>query len=93
MKIDPYSIKELRGLTGAGVMECKKVLEETSGDMDKAKALLKEIAEGLARKKADKETKAGIVDAYIHGNGNLGVLIEVHCETDFLAMNRDFRVL
>ena len=93
MKADLQQIQELRGLTGAGVMECKRTLEEAQGDFAKALAVLDEKAKETAKKKAAREVKAGIVDAYIHGDGRIGVLIEVVCETDFLSKSRDFRGL
>jgi len=93
MKIDAAQIKRLREMTSLGVMECKRALEEARGDFDKAKALLAERAAEKAAKKSDREMRHGVVDAYIHGNGRIGVLLEVHCETDFLAASREFREL
>lgn len=93
MKISTEEIKRLRALTSAGVMECRKALEEADGDFEKAQAVLMERAILRAEKKADREVKHGIVDAYIHGDGRIGVLIEVHCETDFLSKGAPFRGL
>lgn len=93
MKVNTAQIKELRQLTAAGVMECKRALVEAEGDFDRAKALLLERAVNKAEKKVERETKHGVVDAYIHGDGRIGVLLEVHCETDFLSRSEAFRTL
>lgn len=93
MKIETARIQELRSLTGAGIMDCKRALEESLGDFTRARAVLDEKAAKTANKKADREVKAGIVDSYIHGNGQIGVLIEVHCETDFLSETQEFKAL
>lgn len=74
-------------------MDCKRALEESTGDFARAQAFLVEKAEKAAQKKASREVKAGVVDSYIHGNGRIGVLIEVNCETDFLSGTSDFRSL
>jgi len=86
-------IKKLREATSAGVMDCRRALEETKGDAKKAKELLTRWGIEKSEKKAGRETKAGIVDAYIHGAGKVGVLIEVLCETDFVARTDDFKNL
>jgi len=91
VNIDTAQIKRLREITSLGVMECKRALEEASGDFEKAQALLAERAKAKAAKKADREMTCGVVDAYIHGNGRIGVLVEVRCETDFLAASKEFR--
>lgn len=93
MKADTRTIQELRNLTGIGIMDCKRALEESQGDFAKARALLAGRAERAAQKKADREAKAGVVGSYVHGNGRIGVLIEVHCETDFLSESPEFRSL
>lgn len=93
MKIDTQQIQELRGLSGVGVMDCKRALEEAHGDFAKARVILGERAEKVAQKKADREVAIGVVDSYIHGNGRIGVLIEVRCETDFLSDSPQFRSL
>lgn len=93
MKMDAALIKQLRDLTALGVMECKRALEEAEGDIEKAEALLLERSLAKAAKKSDREMNHGVVDAYIHGNGRIGVLIEVRCETDFLSSSREFRDL
>jgi elongation factor Ts len=86
-------IKQLRELTGAGILDCKKALDQTDGDLDKATEILK--AKGLAQaaKKATREAADGRVEAYIHPGDKLGVLIEVNCETDFVARTETFREL
>ncbi|HOC05831.1 MAG: translation elongation factor Ts [Bacillota bacterium] len=87
------SIKELRARTGAGFMDCKRALEETGGDIDKAVDLLREKGLAAAAKKSGRITAEGAVGSYIHGNGRIGVLVEVNCETDFVAKNSEFQKL
>lgn len=84
-------VKELRQRTQAGMMDCKKALVETNGDMDKAIEFLREKGLATAAKKQSRIATEGIVDSYIHGNGRIGVLVEVNCETDFVAMNEKFK--
>lgn len=84
-------IKELREKTGAGVSDVKKALEESGGDMDKAEKLIERKLGGVAAKKMSRETKAGLVDAYVHSNGRIGAMVEVFCETDFVARNPAFK--
>ncbi|NLY42492.1 MAG: translation elongation factor Ts [Clostridiaceae bacterium] len=84
-------VKELRERTGAGMMDCKKALSEANGDMEKAIEILREKGLAAAAKKAGRIAAEGIVDAYIHGNGRIGVLVEVNTETDFVARNEEFR--
>ncbi|MEO0445475.1 MAG: translation elongation factor Ts [Verrucomicrobiota bacterium] len=84
-------VKELREKTGAAMMACKKVLTETDGDMEKAITELRKRDAKLAEKKAGREAKEGVVASYIHMEGRIGVLIEVNCETDFVAKNDSFR--
>lgn len=86
-------IKELREQTAVSVSECKKALEEAKGDSIKAKEILKKWGKDLAGKKTSRETYQGIVDAYIHSNKKVGVLLELACETDFVAKSDDFRNL
>ncbi len=86
-------VKELRERTGAGMMDCKKALGETSGDLDKAVDYLREKGLAAAAKKAGRIASEGLVEAYIHGNGRIGVLLELNCETDFVAKNADFKTL
>ena len=90
MEVSANMIKDLRERTGAGMADCKKALTEVSGDVDKAIDYLR--AKGLAKaaKKAGREATEGLVVSYIHGNGRIGVLLEVNCETDFVARNEDF---
>ena len=91
--ITALQVKELRELTGAGMMDCKRALEETGGDLEKAREWLR--AKGLAdaAKRAGKAASEGVVESYIHLGGRLGVLIEVNCETDFVANTDEFRTL
>jgi elongation factor Ts len=89
--ISAAMVKELRERTGAGMMDCKKALESTDGDIEKAIDLLREKGLAAAAKKAGRITAEGIVDSYIHMGGRIGVLIEVNCETDFVAKTDDFK--
>ena len=91
--ITPQKVKELRERTGAGMMDCKRALEETAGDVEKAVAVLRERGQATAAKKAGREAREGLVHSYIHPGGRLGVLIEVNSETDFVARNEDFQRL
>jgi elongation factor Ts len=86
-------IKKLREATGGGVMECRKALDEAKGDEKKAAALLKKWGIERSEKKADRATHAGIIDSYLHVNGRVGVLLELRCETDFVAKTEDFQRL
>ena len=92
-KITSDMVKELRERTGAGMMDCKRALEETSGDLQQAVVLLRERGVAAAAKKAGRDAREGLVSSYIHPGGRLGVLIEVNCETDFVARNEDFQKL
>ena len=83
--------KDLREKTGVGMMDCKKALTETNGDMEKAIDYLREKGLAAAAKKAERIAAEGIVDSYIHANGRIGVLVEVNAETDFVARNQEFR--
>jgi elongation factor Ts len=85
-------IKKIREITGAGVMEIKKALEEAKGDFDRALEIIRERGLVKAEKKADRQTSAGLVVSYLH-NDRIGVLLEIHCETDFVARLEDFRTL
>ncbi len=91
--ITPAMIKELRERTGAGMMDCKKALMEQGGDMEKAIEYLREKGLAAAAKKAGRIAAEGTVEAYIHGGGRIGVLVEVNCETDFVAKTQGFRDL
>lgn len=84
-------VKQLREETGAGVLECKKALDEAGGDMAKAANILQERGLAMAEKRAGRETSAGVLDLYSHGEGRVGVMIEVNCETDFVARTDEFR--
>src|SRR3954471_8813893 len=84
-------VKDLREKTGAGMMDCKKALVETSGDFEKAIEYLRKKGIASASKKAGRATKEGAVASYIHGEGKVGVLVEVNCETDFVARTEQFR--
>lgn len=86
-------IKKLRGKTGAGIMDCRRALEQTKGDTKKAEELIKIWGVEKAGKKEGRETKAGIIDSYIHAGGKVGVLLELLCETDFVAKTDDFKNL
>lgn len=88
--ITTEQIKELRDETGVSVMQCKKALEETGGDKEKALLVLRKKSSDIAAKKGDRELGAGIVESYIHSNKSVGVLVELACETDFVARNEDF---
>ncbi len=91
MAITAQMVKELRGQTDAPMMDCKKALEESGGDLDKAIDWLRKRGVAKAAKKADRTTSEGRVQSYIHTNGKVGVLLEMHCETDFCARNEDFQ--
>jgi elongation factor Ts len=91
MEIDPKLVKQLREKTNAGIMDCKRALAESGGDLEKAEAALRTKGIASAGKKASRATKEGIVAAYIHLQGKVGVLVEVNCETDFVAKNENFR--
>ena len=90
MSIDVKLVAQLRAQTGAGMMDAKRALEETGGDLEKATEELRKKGIAKASKKADRETSEGRVHAYIHSNGKLGALVEVLCETDFVARNEAF---
>ncbi len=90
MGISVEEIRELREMTSCGVIECKKALEEARGDMQKAKELLKQRGVELAAKKGTRSAKEGRVEAYVHLGSKVGVLLEVNCETDFVAKSEDF---
>jgi elongation factor Ts len=93
MAITADAVKDLRERTGAGMMDCKRALEETEGDVEKAVALLRERGLAAAAKKAGREAREGLVSSYIHTGGRVGVLIEVNCETDFVARTDEFQKL
>ena len=92
-KIDPKDVQRLRSESGAGVMDCKRALEDAGGNYDKALALLKERGLESVAKKSGREAKEGLVASYIHGNGRIGALVELASETDFVSRGDDFRQL
>ena len=91
--IGPDEIRALREQTGAGVMDCKRALEASGGDVDAAVAYLREQGLATARKKADRDVREGVIASYIHHGSRLGVLLELNCETDFVARTDDFQQL
>ena len=91
MSVSAGLVKSLREKTGVGIMECKSALMETDGNLDKAVELLRKKGAATAEKKAGRQAKEGLVEAYIHPGSRLGVLVEVNCETDFVAKTDDFR--
>jgi elongation factor Ts len=86
-------IKELRDATGLSIMQCKKALEETGGDISKAIILLQKKGAGISAKKADRTLGSGVVASYVHTNGNIGALVELLCETDFVSKNEEYKTL
>ena len=93
MEITTDMIKELRAATGAGILDCRKALTEANGDFAKAVDWLREKGMATAAKRADREASQGIVELYSHGGGRVGVMVEVNCETDFVARSEKFREL
>ena len=93
MKITAEMVKKLRDMTGAGMMDCKKALEEADGDFEKAVEILRKKGAAKAAKKAGRATREGIITSYIHFNGRIGVLLELNCETDFVARTDEFKEL
>jgi elongation factor Ts len=90
MAVDAATVKELRRISGAGMMDCKKALTESGGNIEEALRILREKGIKVASKRADRQASDGLVYAYIHGPGKLGVLVEVNCETDFVARTDEF---
>jgi len=86
-------VKSLREKTGAGMMDCKRALEETGGDMDKAIDTLRKRGAATAAKRADKETNQGVIESYVHAGGRIGTMVELNCETDFVAKTPGFKQL
>jgi elongation factor Ts len=93
MAVTVEAIKELRELTGVGMLDCKNALEEAKGDLEKAKQILRRRGIAVAEKRAGRETVQGLVEAYTHPDGRLGALVELNCETDFVARTDDFKAL
>jgi elongation factor Ts len=91
MEITTEMIKQLREESGAGILDCRKALQDSDGDFEKAKIVLREKGLATASKRADRVASEGIVELYSHGGGRVGVMVEVNCETDFVARSEDFR--
>lgn len=86
-------IQQLREETGVSIMDCKKALEEANGDINKAKEILRRLGSELAEKKSSREIKEGVIASYVHANGKMGAMLELGCETDFVAKNDTFKIL
>jgi len=93
MQITAEMVRSLRELTGAGMMECKKALQEAAGDIEQAKKILRAHGAEVAEKRAGRETKQGVIESYIHAGGRIGAMVELNCETDFVARTDEFRLL
>ena len=93
MQVKTDDIKLLREKSGAGIMDCRRALVDAQGDIDKASKILQECGWATAEKKASREASMGLIEAYIHPGGKLGVMVEVNCETDFVAKTNEFQVL
>jgi len=93
MEITTEMIKELRDATGAGILDCRKALTDANGDFDKAVDFLREKGVATAAKRSDRTASQGVIELYSHGDGRVGVMVEVNCETDFVARSEDFRKL
>ncbi len=93
MQISASQVKELRARTGAGVIDCRNALAESGGDLEKAQQVLRARGLAAAARKSGRVAKEGLVTSYIHGEGRLGVLVEINCETDFVARTQDFKTL
>ena len=93
MPVETKKIKDLRTKTGAGIMDCKKAIEDANGDILEAEELLRQKGISSAAKKAGRQTKQGVVESYIHSGGKIGALVEINCETDFVARTLDFTSL
>ncbi len=93
MDVSVEAIKELRERTGAGIMDCKRALQESKGDLARAEEILREQGIASAAKKASRATNQGVVESYIHSGGRIGAIVEVNCETDFVARTPDFKEL
>jgi len=91
MAITTEQIKVLREATGAGILDCRKALEQSNGDYEKAVDVLREKGLAKAAKRADKDASEGVIELYSHGNGRVGVMVEINCETDFVGRSEDFR--
>ncbi len=93
MEITVEMVKSLRDVTGAGMMECKKALQEAGGDIEQAKKILRARGAQVAEKRAGREAKQGVVESYIHAGGRIGAMVEINCETDFVARTDEFKQL
>lgn len=93
MTISTEDVKKLRDETSVSIGKCKEALEEAGGDMEKARAILKSFSQSAADKKSDRELAAGVIVSYIHSNAQMGTMLELNCETDFVAKNEDFIAL
>ena len=93
MTITTAAIKALRELTGAGIMDSKRALEEAGGDIERAQDILRQKGIASAAKKSDRETEQGVIESYIHSGGRIGAMVEANCETDFVARTEDFKAL
>ncbi|MBI2862306.1 MAG: translation elongation factor Ts [Chloroflexi bacterium] len=93
MAVPATSVKALRELTGAGILDCKKALEDANGDMDRAVEILRQAGYAAAAKKTGRQALEGLVEAYIHPGGRIGAMVEVNCETDFVARTSEFQAL
>ena len=93
MAIDPSAVKKLREETGAGVLDCKKALDDAGGDLDKAREWIRKRGLEIAKKKGERQTKEGRVGHYVHSNAKIGVLVELRCESDFVARTPEFNDL
>ena len=91
--MDPQIIKKLREISGAGIVNCQKALKESQGNLDKALEILRKKGQKLAQSKGSRSTNQGLIEPYIHIDGKIGVLVEVVCETDFVAKNEEFKEL
>lgn len=89
--ISAQDVKQLRDLTGASMMQCKKALEESAGNIEEAKKIMQKAGSKIAEKKGDRETAEGMIGSYVHTNGKSGVIVEVDCETDFVARGDEFK--
>ncbi len=93
MPFSAADVKKLRDLTGAGMLDCKKALDDAGGDFERAREILKEKGFAAAAKRAERDTAEGVIQTYLHHNGRMGVLVEINCESDFVARTEDFKAL
>jgi len=93
LEVTAQQVKELRERTGAGIMDCRRALQETNGNMDRAAEVLREQGIARAEKKVGREARQGLIESYIHAGGRVGAMVELNCETDFVARNPQFKEL